>query len=138
MRDDGTVDGDALDAWWSGVLAGCAESGYAGIAEDRLGHVLAFAPPDSDGFWINRHVADFLNRQGMDDLRTGFSVGRYNARGMHNVTWGRAELEIAGEYDAQSDALRGEGLHRLAETVSGLADGYRRDAAREACREDRD
>ena len=58
--------------------------------------------------------------------------GLYNQRGVHSVSAGKEEREIASRYRNKADALAEYGFHRVAEVLRNLADSYEHDAEREA------
>lgn len=68
----------------------------------------------------------------MEDMRRGFTLALYNSRGVHSFTSGKAELELAEGYEVKAAAVEDAGFHRVAEALRQLADGYRREAEREA------
>ena len=55
--------------------------------------------------------------------------------GVHGFSAGKEELEIAGRYHKQADALEEKGYHRFATAIRELAKGYERDAERESKRD---
>jgi hypothetical protein len=124
-----------LEDWWQAVAASCGESGHLGIAQDRVGHMLAFAPPDPDGLWIHRAAASLLDRRDHDKMRTGFTTSLFNARGTFWFTSGAAERELAEGYEAKAQAVEGAGFVRLAAAVRRLADSYTSEAERQARRD---
>lgn len=132
---DGTVDAAELASWWADVSAHCAETGHLGVAASRFGHVLAFAPSDPTGLWISRAVAEMLDGRDAKEIRRGFTTQLYNSRGIHSYTSGAAEAGLAAAYDVKADEVERAGFHRLAAQVRELADGYRREATREAIRD---
>ena len=68
-------------------------------------------------------------------MRDGFQTALFNARGVHRFTAGQEERGLAENYRSRAEALESEGFQRLAESLRKLADGYERDAEREASRE---
>jgi hypothetical protein len=133
---DGTYNGDALAAWLAEVQAACAASGHLEIALSMIGRVLIHAPADPDGLWLHQAAATALNARDADAMREGFTTALFNARGAHFVDpEGREERALATKYRNQAEQMESHGYHRLADTLRALADGYDRDAERQASRE---
>ena len=61
-------------------------------------------------------------------MRDGFTTELYNSRGVHEVSAGREEREIARKYRTQADEVEARGYHRLATALRSLADMYDREA----------
>ena len=132
MQRDGTFNGDALTNWLATVKSACVESGHLDIALSKVGHVLAYAPPDPDGLWLHRSVATALNAKDADDMRKGFTAELFNMRGVHWRTAGKEERELAEKYQSQAETVEAAGYHRLANALRDLAASYERDAEHEA------
>lgn len=129
---DGAFDPDATTQWVEEVKRLCAESGHLNVALSQIGHVLAYTPPDPDGLWITRGVAELLNAPDADRLRSGFTTSLFNERGVHGWTAGREELDLAAEYREKATAAEEAGYFRLAEAVREIARFYEAEAKRAA------
>lgn len=128
-KEDGSFDSAALNAWFEQVKNVAGESGHLDIAFQRLGHVLRYYPPDPDGFFMHRGVAELLDRKDADEVRTGFAVEIYNSRGAHFVDpQGGPERELANQYRRQAEQLDLAGFTRLATKLREVASGYDREA----------
>lgn len=135
-QDDGTYDGDALTLWLDAVKKECSDTGHLEIAMTMVGHVLIHAPADPDGLWIHRSAAAALNARDAGDMRDGFRSELFNSRGVHWVDpTGKQEKELADKYRGQAEAADGANYHRLATTLRGLAESYKREAERVLSRE---
>ena len=136
----GKIDANIFDAtkfseWLSAVQKSTEKSGHLGIAMSQLGQVLPYAPPDPDGLWINKTIAEALNAKTADKMRSGFATELFNMRGVHGFTAGKDELlELAKKYRQRADDAEAAGFHRVATAVRELAISYERDATREAAR----
>jgi hypothetical protein len=126
-------DGKAFSKWLAEVKAKTKESGHFRIAS-QVGQVLAHTPPDSDGLWIHRAVADALNEKDAGDMRSGFTMKLFNLRGVHGFSAGKEELKFAEAYHKKAEALEENGYQRFATAMRELAKGYERDAEREVQR----
>lgn len=127
-------DAQAFSEWLAEVKTKTKESGHFRIAMSQIGQVLAHTPPDPDGLWIHRSVADALDSKDVGDMRSGFTMKKFNLRGVHGFSAGKEELEFAERYHKDAEALEESGYHRFATAMRELAKGYGRDAEREAQR----
>jgi hypothetical protein len=133
---DGSFDGAAFANWLAEVKERTSDSGHFRIAMSQLGQMLPYAPPDPDGLWIHRAVAEALNAKEAGELRSGFTCGLFNMRSAHFTSrTGQEELEIAATNREKADSLEQKGFHRFATAIRELADSYERDAKREASRD---
>ncbi len=101
------------------------------MALSHIGNVLIHCPPDSDGLWINRAVAEALNGKDKDadKIRNGFRRGILNSRGAHWVDpTGKPEKELAAKYRQQAEDVENVGFQRFAITLRGIADDYDQEA----------
>lgn len=96
-----------------------------------IGTVLVHAPADPGGLWIHRAIAEALNDRDVEDMRTGYHSGVYNARGVHCVDQsGQPEKELAEHFRQKAEEVENAGYHRLAQTLRDLASTYEREAER--------
>ena len=103
------------------------------MALSHIGNVLIHCPPDSDGLWINRAVAEALNGKDKDadKMRNGFHMGIWNSRGFHDVDpTGKPEKELAAKYRQQAEDVENAGFQRFALTLRSIADDYDKEAKR--------
>jgi hypothetical protein len=131
----GSFDGVAFVTWLQEVTQRTKESGHFRIALNQIGHVLPYSPPDPDGLWIHRTIAEALNAKDAKEMRSGFTGELFNMRGVHGFSAGKEELEISGRYRKQAEALEEKGFHRFATAMRELAKRYERDAERESKRD---
>ena len=131
MQLDGTFSPEEFTRWLNYVKAVCGESGHLEIALEQVGEVLAHYPPDPDGFWIHRTIAEALNDRDVEAMRDGFSIGISNSRGFHVVDGtGNQENELAEENRRKADEIENVEYHRLATTMRDIAKNYDREAER--------
>lgn len=74
-QEDGSFDDAHFLTWFQHVKEICTESGHLDVALITVGEVLIHCPPDINGLWINRTVADVLNAKDSDAMRSGFRTG---------------------------------------------------------------
>ena len=131
MQPDGTFSPETFTKWLHHVKAVCGESGHLEIALEQLGEVLAHYPPDPDGLWIHRTIAEALNDRDVEAMRDGFSIGISNSRGFHVVDGtGNEESKLAEENRRKADEVENVGYHRLAIIMREIAKKYDREAER--------
>jgi len=117
--------------WIDHVIESCKESGHLDIALQQIGNVLIHSPSDLGGLWINKAIAEVLNKKEFEHMRIGYSLGIFNSRGVHWVDpTGTPEKELAKKYRQQSEDIEILGYHRFASTLRELADSYDREAER--------
>lgn len=131
MQEGGSFNDTHFSSWLQRVKKICTESGHLEVALINVGEVLIHCPPDTNGLWINRTVADALNARDAEDMRSGFRTGIFNSRGVHWVDpTGKPERELAEQYRQKAEDVENAGYQRLAVTLRGLADSYDREAER--------
>jgi hypothetical protein len=117
--------------WIDHVVESCKESGHLEIALQQIGNVLIYSPSDPSGLWINKVIAEVLNKKEFEHMRVGYRLGIFNSRGVHSIdTTGTPEKELAKKYRQQADNIEIIGYHRFASTLRELADSYDREAER--------
>lgn len=132
---DGTFNGDQFAAWLAEVKKRCRESGHLGVAMSQVGQALAHAPQDQESLWIHKSIAEALDAKDVPEIRRAFTTGLFNKRGVHRFSHGVEEKEMAADYRRKAKALSGNGFHRVADVVRGLAETYEKDAERESRRD---
>ncbi len=131
MQADGSFDDNHFSTWLKRVKEICVESGHIEVALINVGEVLIHAPPDKDGLWVNKSVAEALNDRDAEDMRSGYSTGIHNSRGVHWVDpTGKPEHELAAQFRQKAEDVENAGFQRLAVTLRGLAEDYDREAER--------
>jgi hypothetical protein len=135
MQDDGSFRAEAFNAWLNEVRRITEESGHAEVAQIQIGHVLTCAPPDPDGLWIHKAVAEALNFRDTGDMRSGFTTQLFNDRGVHGFTHGDEERKLASDNRAKAEDLDSKGYTRFAAAMREFAEQYERQAERETKRD---
>ncbi|MXZ09827.1 MAG: hypothetical protein F4Y79_10310 [Gemmatimonadetes bacterium] len=132
---DGTLDVDAFNDWINEARRITEETGHEEVAQLQMGHILTHAPADPDGLWIHEAVASVLNGRDTEEMRSGFTTELFNQRGTYSYTAGREERELAQLNHDKAKALRSKGYSRFADAMREFAEGYERQAEREAERD---
>lgn len=129
--DDGSFSPDAFEAWLKEMKETCEKTGHLEVGMSQLGQVLIYTPPDPDGLWIHKAVAEALNAKDAEEMRRGFHTGVFNSRGVVTVVpSGAPEDELAAKYNAKADEVEAAGFHRFAVTMRSLGETYAREAKR--------
>jgi len=132
---DGMFHWSVFKAWFDRLMDEAKESGHVDVAQMVIGKLLAHAPADPDGFWINRNLAGIAERREFGGIREAIAHEYFNLRGTHWVDpSGQAEFELEDRYRKRADESRAEGFPRLGEAIQNLADTYREDGRRLAAR----
>ena len=98
--DDGTVQLAPLLHWLKETRELCAGFGRVEVGDIRIGELLSKAPPDQDGTWPCSAVCEALERVASKNIAQGFRNGRWNARGVVELSdeGGHQERELSARY----------------------------------------
>jgi len=135
IKEDGTLDVEAFNEWINEARRITEETGHAEVAQIQIGHVLTYTPSDPSGLWIHEAVATVLNYRDTGEMRSGFTTGLFNQRGVHGFTHGREERELAKQNREKAEALDARGFTRFATAMREFAEQYNREAEREEKRD---
>jgi hypothetical protein len=129
---DGTLDGDVLKDWVhkarDAVLAR-----KRGVGDSLIGHLLRYAPGDSDGTWPATPVRELIEDLECDALEHGLEIEVFNSRGATSrglTDGGRQEYALVEHYREQAKKVADE-WPRTAAMLLRLAATYERHARRE-------
>lgn len=132
LQRDGTFSEEKFREFVTHLKKRSAEEGYVKGMQHVLGELLAYAPETDKGDWPPQCVCEVLDVQENDTLRSSFQIGIYNKRGVTcrlPYDGGEQEREIAKRYDGYAERCQIE-YPLASETLTGIADSYRRDATR--------
>ena len=98
---DGKIDAEALSAWVMEVRRLCAQHDRTELGDQYIGQLLSNAPPEEDGVWPCRTVCEVMESLGSQHMGTGFYMGVYKSRGVHErENGGGQERVLAQRYQA--------------------------------------
>ena len=105
------------------------------IEKDRLeicllhfGQVLFYASKDKDGSWIDKSVAELLNRDDAEKIRRGYSVQAFNSVGVVNVdSEGTAWLNLEKEWNERAENTDAK-YFRFVKTLRDIAQDFHEQA----------
>jgi hypothetical protein len=129
----GRIDAERFRAWIHRVRQQFRGTDQAGIADDRIGSLLANSPDGADGHWPHELVREVLEQPDADIIREGFVVGVRNNRGVTSRAYnegGDQERRLSLGYIAKAEAIE-HAWPETAEALRKLADAYTREAERE-------
>ena len=90
-----------------------------------LGQVLSFVEADSDGFWINKSVAEIFDERDNDKLRQGFKIRIRNSRGAYVFDpSGSYEKVNATLWKERAEAIEDLGFIHFASSLTDLAHSF--------------
>lgn len=125
----GSFNADCFNDWLEQVKTNSSKSGHLESALTHIGEVLFHAPPDPDGLWIHRAIAEALNDKSAECMRDGFTTGIFNSRGVHGVDpTGQPEKDLAERFYCKAEEVENAGFQRLATVLRILAKGYERES----------
>ena len=130
----GEVDAETFMAWNAEARRLAQEAGRQSIAERMLGQAYArFASRWQWEEWLPGPLADLLDPPDSANLREGFRIGVYNARGVTRrvpQNGGAQERELAAQFRGAADRYRIL-YPRLSAAIRAIAETYEREAKRE-------
>ena len=109
--------------WITSAQEYANQIGYKNSFACCLGHLLSYAPAGNDGIFPHEIVRNYLEQNHSEKLINGFITGKQNQRGVHVVTGGLAEKEIAQRYREDASAIR-LSYPRTAAVLEKLSDCY--------------
>ncbi len=127
LEQNGSFAPAVLRDWVVKARGLCQANGRSGAGDDRIGHLLAYVPPDSDGAWPHVIVRDLVEETESRALEGGIHAGRFNSRGVHTkdpLEGGRGERELAKQY--RNWAKTAKRWQRTTRLLNSLAEIYER------------
>jgi len=129
-REDGTIDGQALEAWIKEARSLAKAVGREDIADDRIGAMLSASPIGTDGVWPAEAVRDVIDLFRSKPMIEGFQIGKMNRRGVTTRMprdGGDLERKEAIKYRNWAAAIAYDHPH-TAKALDSLAESYEHEA----------
>jgi transcriptional regulator with XRE-family HTH domain len=129
-RDDGSIDGEALESWIKEARSRAMVVGRLDVAESRIGTMLAASPMGADGNWPAEAVRDVIDLFRSKPMIEGLCVGKSNRRGVTSRAprdGGDLERQEAAKYRKWAKAISVDHPH-TAKALDTLADNYEHEA----------
>jgi transcriptional regulator with XRE-family HTH domain len=131
-RDDGTIDGEELEAWTKEARQRAKAARREDIADRKIGEMLSASPMGADGAWPAEPVREVLDLFRSRPMLDGFRMGKSNRRGATTRgprDGGALERQEAATYRTWAKAIGVEHPH-TAKALAALADEYEWEARR--------
>lgn len=121
---DGNMDKNKLFEWFNSAIKIAKENDRLDVALTSIGQVFYYAKEDIDGFWIDRNVAEILNKEENEEARNGYSIQAFNSLGVVNLDKeGTVWLEQEKKWKKRAELCQAE-YFRLANSLRELANNY--------------
>ena len=119
-----------FEDWFNKVVEMTTASGHLEVALSEIGEALFYSPPEPDNsLFINRGIAELLDKEEYKKLRGGYRCGCFNSRGAYWVDPTAApELKLAKEYREKALSVDNAGYPRFAESLRSIAERYEAEA----------
>ncbi len=131
-QEDGSIDGDTLEAWVKEARKLAKAAGREKIGDSRIGAMLSASPTGADGAWPAEPVREVLDLFRSKSMLDGFIVGKRNRRGVTvrmPDDGGQLERSEADVYRAWSKAIAFDHPH-TARALDDIAAAYDWEARR--------
>jgi transcriptional regulator with XRE-family HTH domain len=125
-RDNGMIDGEALEAWIKEARVLAKAAGREDIADSRIGNMLSASPMGSDGNWPAEAVREVIDLFRSKPMIEGFQIGKSNRRGVTTRMprdGGELERQEAAKYRTWAKAVA-YGHPHTAKALDNLAERY--------------
>jgi transcriptional regulator with XRE-family HTH domain len=132
-RDDGTIDGEALEVWIKKSRTLAKAAGREDIADSYIGKMLSASPIGSDGNWPAEPVREVIDLFRSKPMIEGFQIGKSNRRGVTTRMprdGGELERQEAAKYRTWAKAIAYDHPH-TAKALDTLANSYDWEARRQ-------
>lgn len=101
---EGAIDKTKLDTWFDEMKKLAIEKDRLEVSLLHFGQVLFYTPKSNDGFWIDKSVAELLNKDDADIIRRGYSLEAFNSVGVVNCdSEGTAWLNLEKEWNERAE-----------------------------------
>jgi hypothetical protein len=124
VSEDGSLHEGHLASWTATARELLGEVHRLEIGDQRIGHVLWYAPLGADGLHPHEAVRDLIERVASEEIERGFAIEAFNSEGVRFRRRGGAdERDRSAHFRALADQLA-SGWPRMAKVYRGLADDY--------------
>jgi hypothetical protein len=133
VKEDGSVDGKALDKWVNKARLLSKENGFLKGCDLKLAEILSRIPPDKDGMWPHRALRETLEKVKSPILDKHIPYAIYNSRGVRSrglFDGGKEEKKLSITYLQWSRAMEGK-WPRTAKVLAYLSSMLDAEARRE-------
>jgi len=121
-----------LSSWIARVRELAKKGRRADIADQYIGHILAYAPSDAHGVWPIDAVRDQIESLDSDEVEQGIRIERFNMRGAHTravYAGGDQERALARQYYDYAQTM--DAWPRTQVLLRSIAKNWEADAMRQ-------
>ena len=128
VDEHGVIETEKLKAWILKARCLSEKTGHRSVLDQKIGEIIARAPPADDGVWPCDPVREAVNDLYSSDLELGILIGRHNSRGAYfRGEGGAQERELAEQYESWAAACEFE-HPRMAAVLREMAKDYTAEA----------
>lgn len=125
VNQDGKFGKSKFKTWIKKIEERCNASGHLEVAQSIVGGYLINAPKDQTGLWIDKTVAEILDRGNSAEMRSGYNTATHNSRGIHSVDiTGSEEAGLRDLWKKRAQEIEAVGFFNFATSLRDLADGF--------------
>lgn len=131
-REDGTIDGEVLEAWIKEARGLAKAAGREDSADSKIGAMLSASPIGADGAWPAEPVREVIDLFRSKPMIEGFQIGRRNRRGVTTRMprdGGQLERNEAATYRRWANATAFDHPH-TSKALDKIAEAYDWEASR--------
>ena len=122
--DKGEFDVKEFNNWLSESLKIAKENDRIEVAQMTIGHILYYSKKDKDGFWIEKNIAEVLNKEENEEFRNAYCTEAFNSVGVVNCDEnGTAWINLEKKWKKRADLCQKD-YFRFANSLRGLADDF--------------
>lgn len=122
IQEDGTFD-YLIFKKWINYVDSLSDSSIKEKMQSLFAKMIIFTPKDTDGFIMNRNVADYIEGSKNRKLLINIEVALINCVGAINVTPGsNEEDEVISRFKKSSKSFMDEGYYEIAKIYRNVAD----------------
>lgn len=117
---NGKLNSADFDEWLNTVVDGAIKINRLSIVHILIGGVLYYAPHDTDSFWIDKHIAEILDKTSNTKMLQGF----YESALTGVYTFGKSSIEESKKWDFRSQELKKLGFSNFSLCAKNISDTY--------------
>ena len=100
------IDQELFKKWIDTFKKGLEKNNQSSLLNLELGKLFAHSSMDDDGYYPDKIIRNYIEKNYSDDLANAFISSTYNKRGVYSVTGGDSEYSIALSYQENANAIR--------------------------------
>lgn len=117
---NGKLNSTDFDVWLKNVIDGANKIKRLSIVHVLIGRVLYYAPPDTDGFWIDKHIAEILDKTSNAKMLEGF----YGVAITELYKSGKSLVDESKEWAERCQELKRLGFSNFSICAKNISDNY--------------